>query len=127
MWPKRQRKAEELAAALKDFSENQRNLPGVMAEAARETLAMQMVASLRRVDYTDIIRSRDVSPNRADPGSPLFDPERAAVWHARAGRLDEAIWLVFLATHFGKHLIHRWRACVTSTPAWATASGPGNG
>ena len=109
MWPKRQRKAEELATALKDFSENQRKLPGVMAEAPRETLAMQMVASLRRVDYTDIIRSRDVSPNRADPESPMFDPERAAVWHARAGRLDEAIWLVFLATHFGKHLTHRWR------------------
>jgi hypothetical protein len=70
---------------------------------------MQMVASLRRLDYTDIIRSRDISPNRADPGSQMFDPERAAVWHARAGRLDEAVWLIFLATHFGKHLAHGWQ------------------
>jgi hypothetical protein len=108
MWPRRRGKAEELATGLKDFSESHRHLPGIRADAARETLAMQMVASLRRVDYTDIVRSRDISPNRADPGSPLFDPERAAVLHARAGRLDEAVWLVFLATHFGKHLVHRW-------------------
>jgi hypothetical protein len=108
MWPKRQGQAKQLAAHLKAFSETRRNLPGVVADAARKTLAMQMVASLRRVDYTDIIRSRDISPNRADPESPVFDPERAAVWHARAGRLDEAVWLVFLAAHFGKHLVHRW-------------------
>ena len=29
--------------------------------------------------------------------------------HARAGRLDEAFWLIFLATHFGKHPTHGWR------------------
>ena len=109
MWPKRRGKVEQLATALKDFSENQRNLPGVVADATRETLAIQMVASLRRLDYTDNIRSRDLSPNRADPRSPMFDPERAAVWHARAGRVDEAVWLVFLATHFGKHGVHGWR------------------
>lgn len=109
MWPKRRERAAQLAATLEHFSENQRNLPGVAADAARETLAMQMVASLRRLDYTSIIRNRDISPSRADPGNPMFDPERAAVWHARAGRLDEAVWLVFLATHFGEHLAHGWR------------------
>lgn len=100
---------EELAAALEQFSDRRRHLPGVVADAARDTLAMQMVASLRRLDYTNIICERDISPNRADPGDPMFDPERAAVWHARGGRLDEAVWLVFLATHFGKHLVHGWR------------------
>jgi hypothetical protein len=70
---------------------------------------MQMVASLRRFDYSEIIRTRDISPDRADPNSPLFDPERAAVSHMRAGHTDEAFWLVFLVTHFGKHLTHRWQ------------------
>jgi hypothetical protein len=70
---------------------------------------MQMVASLRRLDYSEIIRTRDISPDRADPKSPSFDPERAAVFHMRAGQTDEAFWLVFLVTHFGKHLTHGWQ------------------
>lgn len=109
MWPKRRGKADQLAAALKEFSTHKRSLPGVAANAARETLAMQMVASLRRLDYTNIIRSRHIHPDRADPESPLFDPERAAILHAQAGGLDEAVWLVFLATHFGKHRKWGWR------------------
>jgi len=68
-----------------------------------------MLASLRRLYYTEKIFHRHISPTRADPESPLFDPERAAIFHARAGRLDEAFWLVFLATHIGKHPMHGWR------------------
>jgi hypothetical protein len=70
---------------------------------------MQMVASLRRIEYSDIIRTRGVSADRADPNSPYFDPERAAVFHMRAGKVDEGFWLVFLLTHFGKHLTHGWQ------------------
>ena len=70
---------------------------------------MQMVASLRRLDYTAIIRTRTNDTARADPASPMFDPERAAILHAQAGRLDEAVWLIFLATHFGKHPKWGWR------------------
>lgn len=69
---------------------------------------MQMVASIRRLDYTRVVRDREISSDRADPGSPMFDPEKAAIWHARQGRVDEAFWLVFLATHFGKHKKHGW-------------------
>jgi hypothetical protein len=109
VWPKRQARAARLEAELADFSANERPLPGIDDPAARATLAMQMVASLRRLDYSEIIRNRDISAKRADPESPLFDPERAAVFHMRAGRSDEAFWLIFLATHFGKHLTHGWQ------------------
>ncbi len=109
MWPKRRGTAERLSASLKDFSGNQRILPGIGALGTRETLAMQMVASLRRLDYSSFICSRDIHPDRANPDSPLFDPERAAVLHARSGNFDEAVWLVFLATHFGKHPASGWR------------------
>lgn len=109
MWPSRQAIAARLEAGLTAFSANQRALPGVAAPAARATLAMQMVASLRRLDYSEVIRTRDFSPDRADPNSPSFDPERAAVLHFRAGQIDETFWLVFLATHFGKHLTHGWQ------------------
>lgn len=70
---------------------------------------MQMVASLRRLDYTRHLLGRDISAERADPSSVLFDPERAAIFHARAGRIDEAFWLTFLSVHFGKNLKHGWK------------------
>jgi Alpha-glutamyl/putrescinyl thymine pyrophosphorylase clade 3 len=107
VWPKRKGIAERLEAELSEA--NQRHLPGIAEPAAGATLAWQMVASLRRLDYTERLRERPISSERADPRSALFDPERAAILHVRAGRVDEAFWLTFLATHFGKHAVHGWR------------------
>jgi hypothetical protein len=109
VWPTRQHTARRLEADLATFSANQRALPGIADPAARATLAMQMVASLRRLDYSDIIRTRDISSDRADPNSPSFDPEKAAVYQMRSGHIDEAFWLVFLITHFGRNLTHGWQ------------------
>jgi len=95
MWPTRQRRFDELNSALKMFSKDCHVLLGVSDDLSRETLAMQMVASLRRLDYTRVLKGRDVNEDRANPQSALFDPERAAILHARAGRTDEAIWLIF--------------------------------
>src|SRR6185437_15972793 len=104
MWPTRQAIADRLDAGLQAFSANQCALPGIADPAARTTLVKQMIASIRRLDYSRIVSTRDISPGRADPTSPLFDPEKAAVFHFRAGQIDEAFWLVFLITHFGKNL-----------------------
>jgi hypothetical protein len=68
-----------------------------------------MIASLRRLDYTRAIKARDISGDRVDPASELFEPERAATLLVRQGRRDEAIWLTFLAIHFGQHGRHGWR------------------
>ena len=62
LWPPRQAIATRLEADLATFSVNQRTLPGIADPAARATLAMQVVASLRRLDYSDLIRTRDISP-----------------------------------------------------------------
>ena len=107
-WPKRQNVAEKLEAGLAAFSARERHLPGMVDLAARCSLAMQMVASLRRLDYTEKLRKRPISPGRANPEKALFDPERAAMLHAWEGRVDEAFWLIFLATHFGKHPTQGW-------------------
>jgi hypothetical protein len=109
VWPTRQALADQLDANLQAFSANQCALPGIADPVARTTLVKQMIASLRRLDYSRIISTRDISLDRADPQSQLFDPEKAAVLHFRAGRLDEAFWLVFLITHFGKSLKRGWR------------------
>jgi len=65
-------------------------------------------SSRRRADARSLVDERyqarvEMSPNRANPDSDLFDPERAAILHARSGNYDEAIWLIFLSIHFGKH------------------------
>ena len=109
MWPTRSTKIQELDQALQNFSNNHVKLAGIAEQADREALVMQMIASLRRLDYTTAIRSRHISTNRTDPTSDLFDPERAAALLARTGQVDEAIWLIFLATHFGQHGRHKWR------------------
>jgi hypothetical protein len=108
MWPTRSKRMQELDQALRDFSKKHVRLAGIVDHAHREALVLQMIASLRRLDYTQAIRSRDISPDRADPASHLFDPERAAALLARTGEVDEAIWLIFLATHFGQHGRHKW-------------------
>ena len=109
MWPTRKTQFTANYAILTEFSATRRPLPGVAEARVRETLALQMVASVRRLDYTHILTIRDIAPGRADPLSPLFDPERAAILHARAGKMEEAFWLIFLATHFGKHANYGWR------------------
>lgn len=70
---------------------------------------MQMIASLRRLDYTRAILARPTSKERADPNSGMFEPERAATFFASTGQYDEAIWIIFLATHFGQHGKTGWR------------------
>jgi hypothetical protein len=109
MWPMRSARLAQLDRELQNFSNNQHRLLGVVNAAQRDTLAKQMIASLRRLDYTRLIKSRDISAERGNPNSALFEPERAAALLARSGQIDEAIWLIFLATHFGQHGRYGWR------------------
>ncbi|WFU10350.1 hypothetical protein QA646_05690 [Rhizobium sp. CB3090] len=102
MWPKRQAEHERLVEALLNHSQTTRNLPGVGTAAARETLAMQFIASLRREDYYRLIQRKDVDPRKADPNSGVFDPERAVAYHMQNGDVEEAAWLVFLMTEFAR-------------------------
>ena len=39
----------------------------------------------------------------------MFDPIRAAILHRQNGDLDEAMWITFLAVHFGKNVHGGWR------------------
>lgn len=100
------RRAAELEARLRTFPTR---LPGVRSQAASATLVAQIVESIRRIEYLRHIAANPVSTMVADPTSDAFDPLRAAVLRHRAGEIDEAFWLVFLATHFGRHRRTKWR------------------
>jgi len=102
--------ASELGRRLLEFHEQDTPIPAVESDKAREVLAGQLVDSVRRVQYVHTVRKRDVSRKRADPNNPdMFDPIKAAIWHKRNGNFEEACWLVFLSTHFGKHKEGGWR------------------
>jgi hypothetical protein len=101
--------AARLEARLVAFDREQRRLPGIQDAASREALVQQLVESIRRVKYVEMIRSRDLSDRRTEPNDELFDPLKAAILHQRRGRLEEAFWLVFLFVHFGKHARAGWR------------------
>jgi hypothetical protein len=69
----------------------------------------QLIESVRRIEYAKRLPEMQLSPDRANPASDLFDPLKAAVLHHRDGDVDEAFWLTFLATHCGRHLKDGWQ------------------
>ncbi|CAD0359758.1 hypothetical protein [Xanthomonas hortorum] len=82
--------------------------PGIDDPAARRALCMQIIESIRRVQFVINLKHRKISALRADPNTTIFDPLRAACVHMAAGNIDEAAWLVFLSTHFGHRPVTKW-------------------
>lgn len=106
--PADRKRATKLDAVLLDFDAKVRPLKGIRDPAARSVLVAQMIESLRRIEFVHFVRDNEIDPRRGDPASSLFDPIRAAAAKMREGDLDEAFWLIFLSTHFGKHVKHGW-------------------
>jgi hypothetical protein len=100
--------AEQLRAGLAAFEAAGAALPGIADPAASESLVSQMIDSIHRVDFVRRLDERPIDPARLDPTSALFDPIRGARLLGVAGDLDEAAWLIFLATHFGYHRRWHW-------------------
>lgn len=82
--------------------------PGIYDDASRTVFAMQIIESIRRVQFVMRLDGSRIHPDRASPQSPLFDPIRAAAYLNLNGDIDEAAWLVFLATHFGQRPESGW-------------------
>lgn len=85
-----------------------RPLPGINNPQNEDCFIMQIIDSIRRVKYARTISQKIYSSACADPSNIAFDPLKAAVWHRNQGNINEAFWLVFLATHFGKNLRTNW-------------------
>lgn len=98
-----------LLAGIQSYPNAHEPLLGMNTLARREAFVGQVIESMRRIEFVKRMVPRPINPLRTDPASSMFDPLKAALIHHRNGDLDEAIWLVFLATHFGKHLRDGWR------------------
>lgn len=84
-------------------------LRGIADPDARDAFAGQIIDSEQRVRYFQLLQLRSLDPTSADPTYPSFDPLRAAILNRNAGDYDEALWMVFLFVHFGKHRRAGWR------------------
>lgn len=103
--------AKTLATRLAKHDATVQKLPGIGAPAALDTLVDQLIESCRRIRFVETLQTLNISPRRADPADLAFDPLRAAAYHHKQGNVDEACWLVFLATHSALHRVDRWNLC----------------
>lgn len=117
--------AQKLESTLIEFNRSIKALPGISPFENRLALIQQFIESIRRVRYVDVIRENVHSILRTEPTSNLFDPLKAAAVHRTQGNIEEACWLVFLVTHFGKHKFTGWRlvrdvyGAFGSMPPWS--------
>jgi hypothetical protein len=100
---------EELLDNLTRYEAERGLLPGIADKACRETLVAQLISSLRRIEFTRSLLTKDIDRRRLDPSSFYFDPLQGSLLLSRQGKSDEAIWLAFIGTHFGKHLKDGWK------------------
>lgn len=105
---KDQAKSNQLSTQLDDFSSNQIPLVGMNNINRKSTLIAQIIDSMRRTEYLRLISIRSSSGNLSAPYSGSFQPLAGAAAMYNAGQTDDAYWLVFLATHFGKHKEDGW-------------------
>jgi Alpha-glutamyl/putrescinyl thymine pyrophosphorylase clade 3 len=109
-WPKRQTRKQQISTLLLQHSQATRPLPGIDDPDAREALAMQIVASIRREDYFRVIQNRGpIGGDRANPNSDSFDAELGVVHLLQQNAIDEAAWLLFLMVYLAKPVDSGWR------------------
>jgi hypothetical protein len=99
---------QQLSAALLRYDTQVQPLHGIHDPAALDCLVKQLLDAIRRVKFVERLPTTLPHPDCADPTSDRFDPLRAAVIKVRQGDHNEAIWLTFLAVHFGKHSKDSW-------------------
>lgn len=81
---------------------------GLTNDARKSALAAQLVDSDRRIAYLNLLHTRSSSPSLHTPYSGSFEPLGGSVVFLRNNQTDDAYWLVYLATHFGRHKLDGW-------------------
>ncbi|GEQ96633.1 hypothetical protein JCM17844_02700 [Iodidimonas gelatinilytica] len=94
---------------LVEYNKNTCSMPGIFQDKMMNVFVYQIIDSIRRVEYIKKISIRVKDLNYSRPFSGMFDPIKAAAVLQKRGDIDEAFWLVFLATHFGMHAMDGWR------------------
>ncbi|RZJ49345.1 MAG: hypothetical protein EOO44_18445 [Flavobacterium sp.] len=85
------------------------SMPGILTQASLNCLVRQMVDSVRRIKYVTLVKNKNHNHIVCNPNSDAFDPIKAAAWYFQNNDINEAAWLVFLSTHFGKNRTTKWQ------------------
>lgn len=99
----------QLDAAIAAYERDHGILAGLSTAARKSTWLDQLISSLRRIEYMRKLTTTQIAPSRENPHDPLFDPIRAAARLGKLGSRDGAVWMAFVATHFGKHVTDGWK------------------
>lgn len=105
---KDQQKFNEIFDLLDSFPNAQFPFVGLNSPERKLVLVAQLVDSIRRIEYVRITSIRARSATLYTPYSGSFQPLGGAAALHKEGRIDDAYWLVYLATHFGKHKTDGW-------------------
>jgi hypothetical protein len=97
-----------ISNGLDEYVRNSGNLLILEDPETRDVFIRQLVDSVRRIKYVTTIASKRLSPSVTDPHIDGFNPIKAAAYHIRNRNLDDACWLMFLSTHFGKSKNSGW-------------------
>lgn len=103
---KNQRRSDEISDLLDSFPGAQ--FVGLTSPVRKTVLVAQLIDSIRRIEYLNITSIRARSASLYTPYSGSFQPLGGAAVLHKAGQTDDSYWLVYLATHFGKHKIDGW-------------------
>jgi len=109
--PQDQKRATQLEQILGKLITEGLSLPGIMEPVSRSVLIAQIIESERRQKYIDHIRIHGSDGTSANPHVTGFNPLQAAIHQTNIGNFDEACWIIFLATHFGKNGKTQWSLC----------------
>lgn len=105
---KDQAKYNQVSALIDTFHCAPFSLVGLTSPQRKSVLVAQIIDSIRRIEYLRLTSARARSASLYTPYSGSFQPLAGAVALQNAGRSDDAYWLVYLATHFGKHKTDGW-------------------
>lgn len=109
MRPKDRKSGHQLIQGIERYRNSKDNLPGIFSEHKRNVLVEQILESIRRTNYVYRLKERPLGGACKNPTSETFNPIKASIEHSRNGEIDEAAWLIFLASHFSCHDKDGWR------------------
>lgn len=98
----------QISTTLDAYTKDIKTLPILEDPETREVFIKQLIDSIRRIKYVTTITERRISSSIANPYTDGFNPLKAAIYHLQNKNVDEACWLVFLLTHFGKSKGSGW-------------------
>ena len=98
----------ELSTNLDKFHREIYSLTIMGNTAMFDCFLLQLIDSIRRIEYFNALRENRPTEKSTDARVVGFNPIRAALYFSNSGQIDEAFWLVFLSTHYGKNLKTGW-------------------